>query len=38
LQAAQSPSRIVDRVYSLLEDDLLRRMLKRLAGEPTPMR
>jgi hypothetical protein len=29
---------ILDRVDAFLEDDLLRRMLERLPGEPTPMR
>jgi hypothetical protein len=34
----QSLRSILDRVDAFLEDDLLRRMLERLLGEPTPMR
>jgi len=38
LQAAQSQSRVFDRVDALLEDDLLRWMLEALPGGPAPMR
>ena len=33
----QSLRSVLDRVDAFLEDDLLRRMLERLLGEPTPM-
>jgi hypothetical protein len=38
LEAAQALKRILDRVDPLLKDDLLRRMLELLAGQPPPMR
>jgi hypothetical protein len=37
VQAAQTLSRILDRVDPLLEDDLLGRVLEPLGREPTPM-
>src|ERR1700760_2133428 len=36
-QAMQSLRSVLDRVDAFLEDDLLRRMLERLLGQPTPM-
>jgi hypothetical protein len=38
LEAAQALKGVVDRVDSLLKDDLLRRVLELLAGKPAPMR
>ena len=38
LEPAQSLNRILDRVEGFLKDDLLRGMLKLLAGQPAPMR
>jgi hypothetical protein len=37
IEAAQAGGGILDRVDGILEDDLLRRVLEGLAGEPTPM-
>jgi hypothetical protein len=37
-QAMQSLRSVLDRIDAFLENDLLRCMLERLPGEPTPMR
>src|SRR5512134_4061633 len=37
IEAAQAGGGILDRLDGVLEDDLLRRVLELLAGEPTPM-